>query len=480
MITPSANEMAKETADEKENKPKPKNAARNPSKAASLIESPIESPIQSPVESSIQSSVEKSVNSPVEKSLASSAAVSSSSSSVVDSVIVDTGISPMAAPLLHPLHQNLSFAWQEKLAVDLPGESVATYLAISQWLVGEPERFEAMSSAEVKLAQNAMDYRYRIFMARYWGRSPEQAYKRLLQKLAGLFLIRSKVRTWIALSRDRNRAVQDVLQEVIQEMLQSDRHMQQQTQWIAQCTSRSSLRNLLVLATIEEYCLRPIRSQPLLVYRFVNYLRRSQRGGMTQVPSAELIQIISEEIGTSEADGTISLLDFEALDRYETQKDFEAQQAARQVVQTQFANYLHEKLGETAVHWLDLHLQGYAQEHIAQQLQLSVRAAYRLREKVSYHAIRIFTLKEQPDLVFTWLKTSLKHHNLGLTPTEWHAYFSELSESQQALLCAFKADKTVKEVAHTFGLSEKQVLSKWAELYLKAQEVRVAPEAAAS
>jgi macrodomain Ter protein organizer (MatP/YcbG family) len=378
------------------------------------------------------------------------------------------------------LSQDLSSIWQKQLATDLPDQSAATHQAVTQWLVGEPERFDQMSANEVKLAKNAMDYRYRIFLSRYWGLSPEYAYKRLLQKLGGLFLIRSKVRTWIALSRDRKRAVKDVLQEVIQEMLQSDRHMQQQTQWISQCTTRSSLRNLLVLATIEEYCLRPIRNQPLLVYRFVNYLRRSQRGGMTQVPSAELIQLISEEIGTSEAEGTLSLLDFEALDRYEAQKDFEAQQSARQVVKQQFADYLHEKLGETAVQWLDLHLQGYTQDHIAQQLQLSVREAYRLREKVSYHAIRIFTIKEQPDLVFTWLKTSLKHHNLGLTPTEWQSYFNALSEPQQQLIAAFKAGKTVKEAAKAFDLTEKQVLSKWAELYLKAQEVRVAQEVAAS
>ncbi len=381
---------------------------------------------------------------------------------------------------IESVSQDLSSAWQKQIAIDLPDQSTATHQSIAQWLVGEPERFAEMTPAEIRLAQNAMDYRYRIFISRYWGVPPESAYKRLLQKLGSLFLIRSKVRTWIALSRDRKRAVKDVLQEVIQEMLQSDRHMQQQTRWISQCTRRSSLRNLLILATVEEYCLRPIRNQPLLVYRFVNYLRRSQRGGMTQVPSAELIQLISEEIGTSEAEGTVSLLDFEALDRYEAQKDFEAQQSARQLVKQQFADYLHEKLGETAVQWLELHLQGYSQDHISQQLQLSVREAYRLREKVSYHAIRIFTIKEQPDLVFAWLKTSLKHHNLGLTPAEWHSYFSALSESQQQLLSSFKAGKSVKEAAQTFELSEKQVLSKWAELYLKAQEVRVTQEAAAS
>lgn len=369
--------------------------------------------------------------------------------------------------------QSLAASWQQQIANDLPQQSADTHAAIAQWLIGNSERFEAISQDEIKLAKKAMDYRYRIFITRYWGLSPERAYKSMLQKLGGLFLIRSKIRTWIALSRDRKRAVKDVLQEVIQEMLQSDRYMQEQTRWIKQCTDRASLRNLLTLATIEEYCLRPIRNQPLLVYRFVNYLRRSQRGGMTQVPSAEIIQLISEEIGKDDTEGSLSLLDFEALDRYEAEKDQQQQQINRQQVKQQFANYLQEKLGDTAVQWLELHLQGYAQDSISRQLGLSVREAYRLREKVSYHAIRIFTLKAQPDLVFGWLKTSLKQHNLGLTPAEWDTYWKALTPEQQTLLNDFKAGKTVEEIADDSDFTQRQITGQWADLYLLAQEIRL-------
>ena len=373
-----------------------------------------------------------------------------------------------------PKHlQGLTAFWQQQLANDLPQQSAETQAAIAQWLIGPLERFEAMSQTDIELAKKAMDYRYRIFITRYWGLSPERAYKSMLQKLGGLFLIRSKIRTWIALSRDRKRAVKDVLQEVIQEMLQSDRYMQKQTQWIKQCTDRASLRNLLTLATIEEYCLRPIRNQPLLVYRFVNYLKRSQRGGMTQVPSAEIIQLISEEIGKDTAESSLSLLDFEALDRYEVEKDQQQQQLNRQQVKQQFADYLQNTLGDTAVQWLELHLQGYAQDSISRQLGLSVREAYRLREKVSYHAIRIFTLKEQPDLVFGWLKTSLKQHNLGLTPVEWETYWKALTPEQQTLLNDFKAGKTVEEIAIASDLTQRQVTGQWANLYLLAQEIRL-------
>lgn len=284
--------------------------------------------------------------------------------------------------------------WRDRLQVDLPEQPEETRGAIEHWLLGEDTaRYDALGPRDLKIAKQAIGYRYRIFYETYWGLPPNRAYQKLLQKLGGLFLIRSKVRTWIALSRDRKRAVKDVLQEVIQEMLQSDRHLQQQLKWIAQCTPRAQLRNLLTLATVEEYCLRPIRNQPLLVYRFVNYLRRSQRGGMTQVPSAELIQLISEEIGTDEADGTLSLLDFEAVSTYESQQAFEEQQGLREQVKDRFFSYLRDTLDDTAAQWLELHLQGYTQEAIAQQLNLSIKQVYRLREKISYHAVRIFTLK---------------------------------------------------------------------------------------
>ncbi|MEO0540209.1 MAG: HetZ-related protein 2 [Cyanobacteria bacterium P01_A01_bin.105] len=363
--------------------------------------------------------------------------------------------------------------WRDRLQVDLPQQPAETRVAILQWLLGEDTaRYDDLSPRDLKIAKQAIGYRYRIFHDTYWGLPPNRAYQKLLQKLGGLFLIRSKVRTWIALSRDRKRAVKDVLQEVIQEMLQSDRHLQQQLRWIAQSTPRAQLRNLLTLATVEEYCLRPIRNQPLLVYRFVNYLRRSQRGGMTQVPSAELIQLISEEIGTDEADGTLSLLDFEAVSTYESQQAFEEQQTQREQVKERFFSYLQGTLDATAAQWLELHLQGYTQDAIAQQLDLSIKQVYRLREKISYHAVRIFTLKEQPDLVAGWLKTSLCEHNLGLTVAEWQTYWPTLTPSQQQIIDGLRGGASVDAIAAQLSLKPKQVTSEWAKLYLSAQAFR--------
>lgn len=373
---------------------------------------------------------------------------------------------------------DITQTWSARLAKDLADESENSRQSILAWLLGpNPERFEAADPDKQKVLAQALEYRYQILRQRYWQVSPDRAYKHLIKRLSSLFLVRSKVRTWIALSRDRRRTVTDVLQEVIQEMLRSDRYLKEQVQWIGECSPRSQIRNLLMLATVEEYCLRPIRNQPLLVYRFVNYLRRSQRGGMTNIPSGEMIRLISEEIGTDQPDSSMSLLDVEAVSKYEIQAAAEEAQTMREQVKQSFVDYLYDALDKTAVDWLELHLQGFSQDDIAQRLNLSTKEAYRLREKIRYHAIRVFTLKEQPDLVLGWLKTSLKEHNLGLIPEQWESFQSSRSPLQRRILNELKAGKNFDDIARETNLKVKQVTGEWAQIYLDAQSLRQANNA---
>jgi DNA-directed RNA polymerase specialized sigma24 family protein len=175
--------------------------------------------------------------------------------------------------------------------------------------------------------------------------------------------------------------------------------MQQQMNWIAQCTDDAKLKNALLFASIEEYCLRPIRNQPLLIYRFVNYLRRTYRGGLTQVPASDSIRLVSSEFLTEDSENPIFLLDTQALTEYQNTQAMEEQQLLRTEVKQEFEHYLAEHLGPVAVQWFQLYLQGQSQQAIAQSLNLQVKEVYRLREKISYHAVRVFALKGQPELV---------------------------------------------------------------------------------
>lgn len=302
------------------------------------------------------------------------------------------------------LAEELASEWRSRLQAELPAQDSEQRESIIQWLLGEDRtRFDQLTPEQRQVVEQAIDYRYRILRQRYLDMPPERAYKNLIQRLGNLFLIRNKIRTWIALSRDRQRTVVDVLQEVIQELLQNDNYMQQQVLWIAQCTQNSRLRNALLLASTEEYCLRPIRNQPLLCYRFVNYLRRSQKGGMTQVPANDFIRLVSEEITPDEAEGSVSLLDAQAVTQYQDAQAAEEQQELRVAVQQKFEAYLTEKVDPLAAKWLRLYLQGRSQEAIAQDLDLPVKQVYRLREKISYHATRVFATKGQSDLVTSWL-----------------------------------------------------------------------------
>jgi hypothetical protein len=365
--------------------------------------------------------------------------------------------------------------WESRLQTGCPTLSSSERESIVRWLLGEDlQRFDDLSPAQLGVMQQAMDYRYRILQQRYLGVQPERAYQQLIQRLSSLFLIRSKIRTWVALSRDRRRTVMDVLQEVIQELMQSDSYIRQQISWIGQCTTNPRLRNALMLASIEEYCLRPIRNQPLLAYRFVNYLRRSQRGGMTQVPTGDLIRLVSEEITPDEADNPVSLLDAQAVIQYQDNQSWEEQQALRLKVIGEFSEYLEKEVEPVASEWLRLHLQGQSQEAIAQALNLPIKQVYRLREKISYHAIRVFGFKYQPELVATWLGTSLQEHSLGLTPDQWQQYLQTLTPTQQRLLESLKAGQSLETIGRDLNLKANQVMGEWSKLYLAAQALRSA------
>jgi len=375
--------------------------------------------------------------------------------------------------LMTKLADQLEQEWRSRLANDYPNQSPATSQSIIRWLLGESlERFETLMPNQVAIVRQAMDYRYRILRQRYLGVEPERAYRNLTTRLAGLVTLRNKIRTWVSLSRDRQRAVVDVLQEVIQELLNSDRYIQKQITWIAQCTEDTRLRDTLLLTTIEEYCLRPIRNQPLLVYRFVNFLRRSQRGGMTHVPEGDMVRLVSEEVTLEETDAPVSLLDNQAIADYQDNQAWEEQQTLRMSVRQEFEAYLIEKLGSEAVQWLRLYLQGQSQEAIASALNKPVKEVYRLREKISYHAVHVFSIKGKPELVANWLEVSLQEHNLGLMPVQWQEFLASLTPEQHQLLEQLKAGKTPEAIAKDLNLKMNHVMGEWSKLYLAAQALR--------
>lgn len=369
--------------------------------------------------------------------------------------------------------EKLAQYWRNRLAIECPEQSVVNRESIVNWLLGNDlQRFEILNAKELDIATQAMEYRYRILRQRYLGLARERAYRNLITRLGSLVTLRNKIQTWVALSRDRQRTVLDVLQEVIQELLQSDNYMQQQMGSIAQCTTDERLKNALLFASVEEYCLRPVRNQPLLAYRFVNYLRRTQRGGLTQVPTSDLVRLVSEEVLTDDSDNRVNLVDTQAITEYQEAQEIQEQQALRNTVKQEFESYLQEHLGQDAVEWLRLYLQGKPQDEIAKKLNKPIKEVYRLREKISYHAVRVFALKDKPELVDTWLSTSLEEHNLGLTPKQWQLLSDKLSPIQRQILELRKAGQTIEAIAQQLKLKTHQAMGEWTKVYLAAQSLR--------
>ena len=371
------------------------------------------------------------------------------------------------------LAQTLEQEWKTKLQEDYPNHSSDVHNSIICWLLGNnPSRLDELTPTQRAMASKGREFLYRILKQRYLDIPPERAYRNLMQRLSGLVMLRQKIRAWVNTSRDRQRSVIDVLQEVIQEMLNSDRYLQQQMAKISECTKNPNLRNSLLLASVEEYCIRPIRNQPLLVYRFVNYLRRTQRGGLTQVPVKEWVKLISEDISPGDTEDRVSLLDAVVTSGYQDNEEMEQQHLLRSKVQEEFEKYLVEKVDSKAAEWLKLYLRGNTQEEIAQALDMPIKQVYRLREKVSYHAIRVFAVKQQPELVASWLEISLNEHGLGLTSHQWQKYWQNLNPQQRYLIEGLKSGASVEEIAKQLNLRSNQVISEWTKLYLSAQSLR--------
>ncbi|ABG49664.1 conserved hypothetical protein [Trichodesmium erythraeum IMS101] len=366
----------------------------------------------------------------------------------------------------------LAQEWRTRLQEDYPNHSSDVHNSIICWLLGnDSNKLDSFTPVQKEITSQGREFLYRILGQRYLEASPEQAYQNLMQRLSGLVMLREKIRAWVSTSRDRQRSAIDVLQEVVQDMLNSDRYLQQQMANIAECTKNPHLRNSLLLASVEEYCVRPIRNQPLLVYRFVNYLRRTQKGGLTQVPVKEWVKFISDDISYGDTEDKVSFLDTVVTSEYNDGETIEKYQLRSKVLE-EFEKYLAEKVDQKAVEWLRLYIRGNTQYEIAKALNIPVQKIYRLREKVSYHAIRVFALKQQPELIASWLEISLNDNSLGLTPSKWREYWQNLNHQQRHLVEALKSGATLEEIAKELNLKTNQVISEWTQLYLDAQSLR--------
>jgi hypothetical protein len=373
--------------------------------------------------------------------------------------------------------EQLQQYWSNRLCNDYPHFNINKRQSIINWLLGDsPTRFNQFDSQELVILTQGLEFRYNILRSRYLDVTPSVAYNNLMNRLNSSPILRTKIKIWIDQSRDRAATVVDILQEIVMEMLKTDKYLQQQLNLIAECTLDENLRNSLLLATVEEYCLRPIANQTLIAYRFVNFLKSEAKAGITAIPPKELISIVAEETET-EDNSTIHLSDNFSSAIYQNQTEWEEIKVLRVQVKEELSAYLFEKIGSIAVDWLDLYLDGLSPETIAESLNLSPKKTSELREKVIYHALNGFAVKVQPELVEEWLEISLKEHNLGLNQREWQIFYEhKLNNQQRLVIDKLKTGLSRNNVATELNLTETKLLKQWREIYLIAQEIRNPPK----
>jgi hypothetical protein len=172
--------------------------------------------------------------------------------------------------------EELESIWHSRLLKDYSEYNLEKRESIIRWLLGQDlEQLDQLTSRQLAIAAQLMNYRYQILQQRYLEVEPSQAYCNLIARLGSLVMLCRKIRAWVALGEQRKKIFIDLLQATVENILKRDRVLQKQMAWIAQLTGDRNLRDALLLSCLEEYFLRPICYQPLLVEQMISFLQSS-------------------------------------------------------------------------------------------------------------------------------------------------------------------------------------------------------------
>lgn len=362
--------------------------------------------------------------------------------------------------------------WEQRIQIELPNLNRLERASIIEWLLGEDRaRLETIDLQQLIQIHKSIDYRFWILTQRYLGRSPNIAYKHLIERLGNAKTVYLLLSSGIAMSRDRHRRIFDVITEIVQDILEKDRNMQRQIAWIDRLTTNPRLKQALTIASIEEYCLRPVNNRSLLAHRCLNYLDREHRFGVTQIPRQNYIQVVFEPDESIE--GYIgSFFDSNAIaDRVDRQASLESKSLYDEIV-SKLRISIADSLGVAAGIWIELYLQGKNASEIADILNMDIDRVYRLREKIDYHINQVFAFKNEAALVARWLNISLQEHNLGLTTSEWQQLNRNLTPIQVQIVNSLKVGNSIAEIAKYLNLKTSQVMGEWRKVYFAARSIR--------
>ncbi len=180
--------------------------------------------------------------------------------------------------------EELQSTWYQRLFEKFPAQNREKRHSILQWLLNhESANPETLSRNELADVDRRVDYRYRMLCQRYLEVEPTQGYRQLIARLSALMLGFAPIQSWAKQHPNARKAIATSIQQTIQELLEQDTDLQRQVSWIERCTQDCQLREALVLASVEEYCLQLHHNQPLLLDRLRQYLSRQHLSASRRV-----------------------------------------------------------------------------------------------------------------------------------------------------------------------------------------------------
>ncbi|MBR8829639.1 MAG: hypothetical protein N5P05_001411 [Chroococcopsis gigantea SAG 12.99] len=371
--------------------------------------------------------------------------------------------------------EKLARYWRDRLQEETPSLTESEIDTLVKWLLGKkPTVFDDLNLNQLETIKKGLDYRYKKLKEGYWKVSYHQAYRHLIGRLYRVSLVKNTIRSWIKTHKDAQKLIVEALEEIIQDLISTNVYIQEQMEWISTITESQNFRNILILASLEEYCLRQVNNQNILIGRIINYFKKLSKKGIKNIPKELSLEIVSDTIILGNQDSSFNIIDTTALTRYQEKQTYQELATNRQKVKQEFETYLQNKLAPAksalAIKWLNLYLDGHGVNSISGLLGIPVREVYRLREKVIYHANN-FAKNQGFQFINDWLETSVAK-KFGLTEAQWLAFWDSLSDRQQIIVNLLKEGRTFPEIGQQLSLKKTELKREWEYIYNQGQKLR--------
>ncbi|MEA5533553.1 hypothetical protein [Crocosphaera sp. XPORK-15E] len=168
--------------------------------------------------------------------------------------------------------QQLKSAWGKRLVKELPQYNRNQRHSIVNWLINYNQSFtttQELSVDELTTLNKKVEYRYSLLRKRYLTVNYTEGYRTLISRLSSVTAKYCSV--WrMKYCQQSQREIVNLIQQVIQTLMNNDPYLKGQFEQISQEISDRQLREALVLATVEEYCLHSVKNKPF----FLHYLRQ--------------------------------------------------------------------------------------------------------------------------------------------------------------------------------------------------------------